>query len=330
MLVTPRPTRGSRRFWPAGCFTVLAVLVLAVIVIVLLWYLLAGRLKTPPGTPPTEPPPTSQSAECPDVMLLSIPGTWESSSNDDPYNPTANPISLMLSVSGPLRQQFPDNRLEVYTVPYVAQFSNPIAIPPDGQASYNNSRTEGTARATDILAQRHKECPLTNFVIAGFSQGGVIAGDIAAQIGAGNGPVPEANVLGVTVIADGRRTATGPGQPTEIGDPPPAGEGAEVALKGVNVPGISMTGPRPGGFGTLASRTYSICAPGDMICDAPREALNPLNVLGSIAALIRSAGNPVHALYASNTVDGNGTTATQWTVNWAAALIENAPHPPHS
>ncbi|MGY0502573.1 cutinase family protein [Nocardia sp. FBN12] len=330
MLVTPRPTRRSRRFWPAGCFTVLALLVLAIIVIVLLWYLLAGRLKEPGPTPPGPPPPTSQSAECPDVMLLSIPGTWESSSTDDPYNPQANPISLMLSVSGPLRAQFPDSRLEVYTVPYVAQFSNPIAIPPDGQASYNNSRTEGTARATDVLAQRHKECPLTNFVIAGFSQGAVIAGDVAAQIGAGNGPIPEANVLGVTVIADGRRTATGPGQPTEIGDPPPTGEGAEVALKGVNVPGISMTGPRPGGFGTLAPKVNSICAPGDMICDAPRQALNPVNALGSLAALIRSAGNPVHALYASNTVDGNGTTATQWTVNWAAELIENAPHPPHS
>ncbi|WP_410872000.1 cutinase family protein [Nocardia sp. A7] len=330
MLVTPRPTRRSRGFWPAGCFTVLALLVLAIIVIVLLWYLLAGRLKEPGPTPPGPPPPTSQSAECPDVMLLSIPGTWESSSTDDPYNPQANPISLMLSVSGPLRAQFPDNRLEVYTVPYVAQFSNPIAIPPDGQASYNNSRTEGTARATDVLAQRHQECPLTNFVIAGFSQGAVIAGDVAAQIGAGNGPIPEANVLGVTVIADGRRTATGPGQPTEIGDPPPTGEGAEVALKGVNVPGISMTGPRPGGFGTLAPKVNSICAPGDMICDAPRQALNPVNALGSLAALIRSAGNPVHALYASNPVDSNGTTATQWTVDWAAGLIENAPHPPHS
>ncbi|MEU4417434.1 cutinase family protein [Nocardia salmonicida] len=308
----------------------LALLVLAIIVIVLLWYLLAGRLKEPGPTPPGPPPPTSQSADCPDVMLLSIPGTWESSSADDPYNPQANPISLMLSVSGPLRAQFPDNRLEVYTVPYVAQFSNPIAFPPDGQASYNNSRTEGTARATDVLAQRHKECPLTNFVIAGFSQGAVIAGDVAAQIGAGNGPIPEANVLGVTVIADGRRTATGPGQPTEIGDPPPQGEGAEVALKGVNVPGISMTGPRPGGFGTLASKVNSICAPGDMICDAPRQALNPANALGSLAALIRSAGNPVHALYASNPVDGDGTTATQWTVDWAAGLIENAPHPPHS
>ncbi|WP_371856020.1 cutinase family protein [Nocardia alba] len=330
MLVTPRPTRRSRGFWPAGCFTVLALLVLAIIVIVLLWYLLAGRLKEPGPTPPGPPPPTSQSAECPDVMMLSIPGTWESSSTDDPYNPHANPISLMLSVSEPLRAQFPDNRLEVYTVPYVAQFSNPIAFPPDGQASYNNSRTEGTARATDVLAQRHKECPLTNFVIAGFSQGAVIAGDVAAQIGAGNGPIPEANVLGVTVIADGRRTASGPGQPTEIGDPPPAGEGAEVALKGVNVPGISMTGPRPGGFGTLAPKVYSVCAPGDMICDAPRQALNPANALGSLAALIRSAGNPVHALYASNRVDSNGTTATQWTVNWAAGLIENAPHPPHS
>ncbi|GGK55535.1 cutinase [Nocardia camponoti] len=308
----------------------LAVFVLAIVVIIVAWYLLAGRLREPGPTPPgPTPTPSSQPASCPDVMFLSIPGTWESSSNDDPYNPHANPISLMLSVTGPLRAQFPDNRLEVYTVPYVAQFSNPIAIPPDGQASYNNSRTEGTARATNVLAERYKECPLTNYVIAGFSQGAVIAGDIAAQIGAGNGPIPADRVLGVTVIADGRRTGeTGPTDPVQVGTV--TGVGAEVALRGINVPGISMTGPRPGGFGSLAPKVNSICAPGDMICDAPREALNPVNAIGSLQALIRSAGNPVHALYATNTVDANGTTATQWTVNWAADLIEKAPYPPHS
>jgi hypothetical protein len=73
-----------------------------------------------------------------------------------------------------------------------------------------------------------------------------------------------------------------------------------------------------------------MCAPGDLICDAPREALSPWNVLGSVNTLVRAAGNPVHTLYNSYVVDGDGTTATQWTTNWAAGLIEAAPHPAHS
>ncbi|MFI5778565.1 cutinase family protein [Nocardia sp. NPDC051570] len=323
----PRGAGGRRR--RPGCLLFLAIVAGIVVVVILLWYLLAGLLRLPKPAPPTGPrEPTSQPADCADVQLLSIPGTWESNSTDDPHNPTANPNSLMLNVSNPVRQQFPESRVDVYTVPYVAQFSNPIAIPPDGQQSYNNSRSEGTQRATDELAAMHNRCPLTTYVIAGFSQGAVIAGDIAAQIGAGKGPVPADKVLGVTVIADGRRDQ-GPGQGTEIGTATP-GVGAEVALRGLTVPGITMTGPRPGGFGALADRTFTICAPDDLVCDAPVQALNPLNILPSLNTLVHAVGNPVHALYAGFRVDADGATATTWTANWAIGLINNAPHPAHS
>ncbi|WP_330184033.1 cutinase family protein [Nocardia sp. NBC_01503] len=325
--MTTSRRRPGRRSKPAGCLLLIAAIVIVIIVVLLLWYLLAGRLRVPGPKPPGTKEPTSQSADCPDVLFLSLPGTWESSSGDDPYNPSANPASLMLNISNPVREKFPNDRLEVYTVPYVAQFSNPIALPPDGQQSYNNSRSEGTKRATDKLAATYQACPLTNYVIVGFSQGAVIAGDVAAQIGAGKGPVPANKVLGVMVIADGRRDP-GPGQATEIGQAP-AGVGAEVALRGLNVPGITMTGPREG-FGDLADRAFTICAPGDLICDSPKQALNPANLLGSVGTLVKAAGNPVHSLYNGFVVDDSGTTATQWTVNWADGLIENAPHPAHS
>ncbi|APA94871.1 cutinase family protein [Nocardia seriolae] len=326
--MTTRRRIGRRRPRPAGCLLlVIAAIVIVVVVALLLWYLLAGRLRLPGPKPPGPQRPTSQPATCPDVLMLSVPGTWESNSNDDPYNPTANPASLMLNISNPIREKFPNERVEVYTVPYVAQFSNPIAIPPDGQSSYNNSRSEGAKRAADKLTQTYAQCPLTTYVLAGFSQGAVIVGDLAAQIGAGKGPVPEDLVLGVTTIADGRRDIGDPGEATEIGPTPP-GVGAEVALRGLNVPGITMTGPR-GGFGKLTGRTFTICAAGDLICDAPRQALSPGNVLGSLNVLVRAVGNPVHSLYNGYRVDDN-TTATEWTVNWASGLVENAPHPAHS
>ncbi|TSE00846.1 cutinase family protein [Skermania sp. ID1734] len=320
-----RPGRRSRRTLRNVVLLLLLAIVVIVAVILLIIYLISGRVPSPIPVPPPKPPAT-QPASCPDVELLAIPGTWESSPTDDPHNPTANPNALLLNVTRPLQQQFPPQRVDVYTVPYVAQFSNPVAFPPDGQQSYNVSRKQGTDRATAELTRMHHDCPLSTYVIVGFSQGAVIAGDIAAQIGQGNGPVPADEVLGVTLIADGRRE---PGQGNAVGPSPP-GVGAEVALKGLSLLGITMTGPRPGGFGDLASKVYNICAPGDMICAAPQDALNPLNIPGSLAKLVASAGNPVHAQYNSFVVDQSGTTATQWTAHWAAQLISAAPHPAHS
>jgi hypothetical protein len=318
--------RTSRRRKTPIILGLLAAAVLLVLVLVIIWYIAAGRLPKPGEGPlPGPTRPDTQSAACPDVQFVAVPGTWESSPTDDPHNPTDYPAALLHNVTESVRQQFPVERVDVYTVPYVAQFSNPIAFPPDGQESYNNSRTAGTQATTDVLAGMHANCPLTTFVIAGFSQGAVIAGDIAAQIGADTGPVPEEQVLGVTLIADGRREA---GQATPIGADPP-GVGAEVALKGLKVPGITMTGPRPDGFGTLADRTYTICAPGDLICAAPPAALSPVNIPSSLGALVSSAGNPVHAQYNGYVVDSAGTTATQWTTGWATSLIDAAPHPAH-
>ena len=75
-------------------------------------------------------------------------------------------------------------------------------------------------------------------------------------------------MLGVTLIADGRRQ-DGVGQ--DIG-PNPDGQGAEITLHEVptlSALGLTMTGPRPGGFGALNDRTNEICAAGDLICAAP-------------------------------------------------------------
>lgn len=318
-------TKRKKRLLPK----LLAVVVLLGLIIVALWYFLAGRLPTEPGSPLPQPgpdEPQSQPADCADVAVIAIPGTWESATGDDPYNPTANPASLMLNVTRPLQAQFDPARASVYTVPYVAQFSNPIALPPDGQQSYNNSRTEGAAAARAELSRVADRCPLTSYILAGFSQGAVIAGDIASEIGAGNGPVAADKVLGVTLIADGRRDGT---SGVDIG-PPVDGVGAEVALGGLDFPGITMTGPRPGGFGELDDKVNQICAAGDLICAAPSEGLSLRNIPQSIGILVGAAGNPVHASYNTFVVDDAGTTSTMWTAGWAAGLIESAPEIPHS
>ena len=276
---------------------------------------------------PTKPRPAFQSASCPDVELIAVPGTWESSPQENPLNPLDFPQALLLNITRPISEQFPASRVQTYTVPYTAQFRNPLGG--DDQMTYNASRAEGTRATVKAMTDMTDKCPLTSYVLIGFSQGAVIAGDVASDIGNGRGPVDADLVLGVTLIADGRRQQ-GVGQ--EIGPNPP-GQGAEITLQEVPVLselGLTMTGERPGGFGTLSDRTNEICAPGDLICAAPQQAFSVANLPHTLDTLAGGAGQPVHADYATTKFWSlDGESATQWTLNWARNLIENAPHPKH-
>ncbi|WP_308192008.1 cutinase family protein [Gordonia zhenghanii] len=304
---------------------VAALAIAALILIVILVVVLLKPAPPEPGGPPTAPPkssaperPDTQPADCSDVLALVVPGTWESSARDDPHDPTANKRSLMLKVSSQLQEKFPESTADVYTVPYMAKFRNPADIG-DRQATYNTSRAQGKRRAEEKISKTSEHCPLTKYVLMGFSQGAVIVGDIASDIGNGRGPLPEQDqdlVLGVGLIADGRRQS---GQQNDVG-PSPKGVGAEVSLGGVGslIPGTTMTGARSGGFGSLQERTYSICAKGDLICEAP-TVTSPLKAIGQFA---NAATNPVHAMYATTRYwELDGDTATQWMTAWASGLI---------
>jgi hypothetical protein len=276
---------------------------------------------------PHKPRPASQDASCPDVQLITVPGTWESSLQNNPLNPIDFPNALLLNVTRPISEQFNASRVETYTVPYTAQFHNPLAG--DNQMSYNDSRAEGTRVTVKAMTDMNTKCPLTSYVLVGFSQGAVIAGDLASDIGNGRGPVDDDLVLGVTLIADGRRQQ-GVGQ--DIGPNPPGG-GAEITLHEVPVLaglGLTMTGARPGGFGALNDRTNEICAAGDLICAAPQEAFSVANLPKTLDVLAGGAGQPVHALYATTQFwNLDGQPATTWALNWAHDTIEKAPHPKH-
>ncbi|NGX05824.1 cutinase family protein [Mycobacteroides franklinii] len=329
----------SKRHRILGLAAALAVAVVVILVIAIVVVIVRRPDDVTPGAqvpvtttpavtrPGQKPRPASQSADCPDVQALIIPGTWESSPTDDPLNPTQFPRSLLLNVSRPITEKFDKARLQTWTVPYTAQFHNPFAN--DNQISYNDSRKEGTDRAVKELTEMNDRCPLTSYVIIGFSQGAVIAGDLANEIGNGQGPIDQDLVLGVTLIADGRRQ-DGIGQSP---GPNPPGQGAEVTLGDLGVLdsfGLKMTGPRPGGFGELNDRTNQICGTGDLICAAPPDAFNISNLGKTLDILSGGGGAPVHALYATPEFwQIDGRPATDWTTNWAEGLIENAPHPKH-
>ncbi|MGH3561372.1 MAG: cutinase family protein, partial [Mycobacterium sp.] len=205
--------RKRRRILGWTAAAAVAVLVALVVVAVVI---IVRRPQSPPGAelpqavPPggpaphaKKPRPDFQDASCPDVQLVAVPGTWESSPTDNPLNPTEFPKALLLTVTRPITEQFDPGRVQTYTVPYTAQFHNPLSA--DNQMSYNDSRAEGTKAMVTAITDMTDKCPLTSYVLVGFSQGGVIAGDVAGDIGNDRGPVDEDLVLGVTLIADGRR-----------------------------------------------------------------------------------------------------------------------------
>lgn len=316
----------------------MAVVVALVVVIVVIWMRSPDSPTSPPpiavppaATTPTpgekKPRPEFQDASCPDVQLVAVPGTWESSNQDDPLNPMQFPRALLLSVTRPIAEQFGSDRVQTYTVPYTAQFHNPFSA--DKQMTYNDSRAEGSRATVQAMTDMNNRCPLTSYVLVGFSQGAVIAGDVANMIGTGSGPVDEDLVLGVTLIADGRRQDH---IGVDIG-PDPVGQGTEITLAEIPMlssMGLTMTGPRPGGFGTLDDRTNQICAPGDLICAAPQEAFSITRLPETLSVLSGGAGSPVHALYGTPQFwNLDGQTATQWTLDWARNVVENAPHPKH-
>ncbi|UXA07056.1 cutinase family protein [Mycobacterium sp. SMC-2] len=335
MATNARRKRHRILAWTAALSMAGVVLLVIVAVVMLLRGREAPPSAVPPGvlpspsttTHPHKPRPVSQDASCPDVQLVNVPGTWESAPQDDPRNPLQFPNALLHKVTTAITQQFPASRVQEYTTPYTAQFHNPLSG--DTQMSYNESRAEGTRATVQAMTDMNAKCPLTSYVLMGFSQGAVIAGDIASDIGNGRGPVDDDLVLGVTLIADGRRQ---PGVGNDIGPNPP-GQGAEVTLQEVPVLsglGLTMTGARPGGFGALNDRTNEICAPGDLICAAPDEAFSVANLPNTLNTLAGGAGQPIHALYATTQFwNADGQPATDWTLNWVQGLIANAPHPKH-
>ena len=276
-----------------------------------------GPLETSTEAEPTTP---AEPEWCPAVEVISVPGTWESAADDDPFNPQANPASFMLSITQPLQQMYDINRVRVFTVPYTAQFRNIQTQRGRAEMTYDDSRAEGTAKLAGELRFVAQTCPSTKFVIAGFSQGAVIVGDVASQIGNSAGPIDPERLLGAVMIADGRReNGVGVNPGAEV-----TGVGAEIAMLPLQrvvdaaTPGATMTGPRPGGFGLVEDRAFEICAPDDTVCDAPQGVGNAIE---RAQALIAANGN--HAMYATNPAVIPGTTVPEWTVGWIRNVVDS-------
>ncbi|MBY8855374.1 cutinase family protein [Nocardia sp. CA2R105] len=192
---------------------------------------------------------------CAKVTTVTVPGTWEDAPTGTPPTETA-PQTLLAPVTRDLQARY-GNDLASQTVDYSASIT----------PTYAASETDGTQA---LSAQLSQLCPTTKVVLLGYSQGAQVAGDLAARIGHGQGPIPASRVLAVGLVADPHRASTTPQLGHQAG-----GEGVE--------------GPRAQDFGQLTDRVRTLCAQGDLYCSASPQT-DPL--VTTIGRAFTSTPNP--------------------------------------
>jgi hypothetical protein len=253
----------------------------------------AGTLATP-----------ASAAACPDVTVVAVPGTTET-------NPHANPhvsAGMLGKVVEPVKKAARPRIVSGLYVPYPADIIGDAA----DAFGYSFSRRTGIENTTSVIAEQSRKCPKTRFLITGYSQGAQVAGDLGATIGAGQSPIPADRILGVALLSDPAQAPQG--EPTI----------------GVTGPAVGFAGSRQGGFGALADRVLSVCAPDDFYCNMPTQSptIRLIGLLGSQLDSADPSGSARRVLSiaagtflapVSAVIDGFTTMLTQ--PNFVANLI---------
>lgn len=213
----------------------------------------------------TYAPTAAATQRCPAVEAIAVPGTSQTHRGADP----SKPIGVLGSILQPLEKHSPVT-LNTYYTPYPATI---IGGTDDG--GYKASKTAGIDATNTRLKTVATHCPRTVFLLAGYSQGADVAGDIAASIGHNRGVIPASRLLGVALVADPSQAPTG--QPTI----------------GLQRPGIGFAGVRSGGFGSLTQRNglLSICAPQDYYCNLPQGDV-VMRLIGHLGSQLDPADPP--------------------------------------
>jgi hypothetical protein len=163
-----------------------------------------------------------------------VPGTWET----QPAS-ADQPTGTLAPIARGLRQQYGAN-ISVRTL------------------ATSTSETEGVHTLSTTLEGL---CSSTKVVLAGYSEGADVVGDLATSIGNDQGPLPASRVAAVMLISDPHRNTSTP----QLGKPSP---------------GQGIAGPRNEDFGALAGRVRTLCTSSDLYCSTSPQASPALAALG--------------------------------------------------
>ncbi|WP_280404865.1 cutinase family protein [Nocardia brasiliensis] len=250
-----------------------------------------------PVTASADPEPAPAATDCSDVIALAVPGTWETSAGADRNTVpgmlgqvtgpllaalnstpatmavTAPPTTVRSSSAARTTVAAPKSKpasVRAEQIPYVAQVGGPIAGMVTGNPlTLSQSRDNGE----DALKARAKElaeaCPLSKFVVLGYSQGALIAGDFLSAVGNRKGVIDPSRILAGALLSDPKRSATADSTSTSTTSTYSANtklSSVAETLVGSNPGGEGVLGQRDGGMGVLAERVTTMCAPNDTVC----------------------------------------------------------------
>jgi hypothetical protein len=203
-------------------------------------------------------------SDCPDLHVVVVPGTLDSSASRDPHQQSGVLAPTIEEAS----RGVPPDELQTTYVPYPADFGYT-----SGGTTYVQSAARGVEATNAQIRQISAQCgPDTDIAIVGYSQGADVANRVAVQIGENKGPVPPSRIRGVYLISDPNRTAgTGlvpgaPGLRAPLNGARTVSGATEVAVGG----GISSE--TSSSFGALTGRVVSLCTTGDFACSIPENA----------------------------------------------------------
>ncbi|MVU82330.1 cutinase family protein [Nocardia sp. ET3-3] len=179
---------------------------------------------------------------CAPVTAIMVPGTGETNAAANP----AQPVGLLATLGNGLATRYGGD-IDVRYLSY-----------PAAAAPYASSQTEGKQVLSGLLGGL---CSETRVVLAGYSQGADVAGDVASAIGTGSSTIAASRVAAVALIADPRRDSATP-------------------QLGTNTDGQGVSGPRTQGFGSLADRVRTVCAAGDLYCATSDQSSPAWSALG--------------------------------------------------
>ncbi|MFT3663162.1 MAG: PE-PPE domain-containing protein [Gordonia sp. (in: high G+C Gram-positive bacteria)] len=164
-------------------------------------------------------------------------------------------------------------RAQGYQVTYV---DYPTDLWPLGPTPYDEDVAIGKAATERAVAGYQRRCPGRPVVIAGYSQGARIAGDVLSEAGNGRGENGvSAQGLSGELYSDPRRAGGSDGR------------GIENVLVGL-IPGLTMSGPREGAFGSVPVTQY--CLQGDPICDLTSPVRRPLSAIDGLVGYFTKHG----------------------------------------
>lgn len=197
-------------------------------------------------TPPDESgAKQSTNPTCAPLMLVAVPATGGISPDWDPNRP----VGLINSLVAPLRAELGGSLSETY-------INYPADLAMKG-TSYRKSVEYGVSKTIATLEDAQSRCADSKVILAGFSQGAEVSGDVATMIGNKQTSIDPDFIASVLLFSDPKRSDGAPVLPDTASDtptmPPAISKAIDKMEDNPSLAQLQMTASDIGGLASILS-----------------------------------------------------------------------------